>query len=240
MALRSLLTLVRVLGALALGLVLYAWFHPDSLARWTGQRSPASPPAAAAPATPAAPADRTETFPAAQPYNPATGVLPPSAAAPGLHTVTASQAAVAHWIGARYGVAPDAIAPLVAEADVLTRSYRLSPNLIMAVMAIESNFHPYIQSEAGAQGLMQVMPKIHSKRYEKFGGKTAFLDPMVSLRVGAEILRDCIKLKDGSEAEGLRFYFGGGPASDTYIEKVRAEQGRLTAVARGRHIPTTD
>ena len=240
MALRSLLTLVRVLGALALGLVLYAWFHPASLARWTGQRPPASPPAAAAPAAAAMPAGGTETFPAAQPYNPATGVVPASDGTPGLHTVTPSQAAVAHWIGARYGVAPDAIAPLVAEADVLTRSYRLSPNLIMAVMAIESNFHPYIQSEAGAQGLMQVMPKIHSKRYEKFGGRTAFLDPMVSLRVGAEILRDCIKLKDGSEAEGLRFYFGGGPASDTYIEKVRAEQGRLTAVARGRHIPTTD
>jgi hypothetical protein len=107
-------------------------------------------------------------------------------------------------------------------------------------MAIESNFHPYIQSEAGAQGLMQVMPKIHSKRYEKFGGKTAFLDPIVSLRVGAEILRDCIKLKDGSEAEGLRFYFGGGPSSDTYIEKVRGEQHRLNLVAHGGHVPTTD
>jgi len=262
MALRSLLTLVRVLGALALGLVLYAWTHPDILARWTGRHTSAPAPtataaasaASAAPATaptaaasapagvPGAarvPAGRADAFPTPV-DTPAAGVLPTSAAASGLLTITPTQSAVAHWVGARYGVAPDAIAPLVAEADVLTRTYHLSPNLLIAVMAIESNFHPYIQSEAGAQGLMQVMPKIHSKRYEKFGGKTAFLDPMVSLRVGAEILRDCIKLKDGSEAEGLRFYFGGGPASDTYIEKVRAEQQRLTAVARGRHLPTTD
>jgi soluble lytic murein transglycosylase-like protein len=167
-------------------------------------------------------------------------VARPAAAMVSSPKVTSAEAAMAHWIGTRYGVAPDAIAPLLAEADSLTGTYRFSPNLLIAVMAIESNFHPYIQSEAGAQGLMQVMPKIHSKRYEKFGGKTAFMDPIVSLRVGAEILRDCIKLKEGSETEGLRFYFGGGPSSDTYIQKVRAEQQRLNLVARGVLVPTTD
>jgi soluble lytic murein transglycosylase-like protein len=237
MAMRSLLTLVRVLGALALGFLLYAWTHPDTLDKWTAWRRTAS-------------ADQRQDNQAGKSDGPprsagAAGtdkpvVMPAAAGVPATQKVTGSQAAVAHWIGARYGVAPDAIAPLVAEADILTRTYRLSPNLLIAVMAIESNFHPYIQSEAGAQGLMQVMPKIHSKRYEKFGGKTAFLDPLVSLRVGAEILRDCVKLKDGSEAEALRFYFGGGPASDTYIQKVRAEQQRLNLVARGARVPTTD
>jgi hypothetical protein len=87
---------------------------------------------------------------------------------------------------------------------------------------------------------MPLTPKPHSKRYEKVGAKNAFHDPIVSLRVGAEILRDCIKLKDGSEQEGLRFYFGGGPASDTYIDKVRAEQQRLNSVFRGGQVPTRD
>lgn len=59
------------------------------------------------------------------------------------------------------------------------------------------------------------------------------------LRVGVEILRDCVKLKGGSEAAGLRFYVGGGPASDTYIDKVRAEQRKLNLVAAGAHVPTT-
>jgi hypothetical protein len=55
--------------------------------------------------------------------------------------------------------------------------------------------------------------------------------------VGAEILHDCVKLKDGSETEALRFYFGGGAASQTYIDKVRTEQRRLTQVAAGMRVP---
>ena len=210
---RRLLGLVQVIGVLALVGLLYAWRHPDSVNRWS---------------------ERTGAGAAAQHQTAAdTPALPAS------RSVTGAQGAVAHWIGVRYGVAPDAIAPLVAEADILGRKYGLSPHLLIAVMAIESNFHPYIESQAGAQGLMQVMPQVHSRRYEKFGGKSAFVDPMVSLRVGAEILRDCVRLRGGSEAEGLRFYFGGGPSSATYIEKVRAEQQRLNAVARGGHVPAT-
>jgi soluble lytic murein transglycosylase-like protein len=167
----------------------------------------------------------------------APAVAPPPLGMPAPVAVSVPQAAVAKWIGTKYHVAPEAIAPLVAEADKLAAAYRLSPQLLMAVMAIESNFHPYIQSEAGAQGLMQVMPLIHAKRYEKFGGKGSFVDPIVSLKVGAEILRDCIKLRGGSETEALRFYFGGGPASDGYIDKVRAEQRRLVLASTGAHPP---
>ncbi|AVR97131.1 lytic transglycosylase domain-containing protein [Pseudoduganella armeniaca] len=229
MALRGLLTLVRILGALALGFLLFAWFRLDGPTRGAEGHDEqlAAGGADGIPAT-ATGADDASFAPAIRSAIPAP--LP----------VTPTQATLARWIGTRYGVAPEAIAPLVAEADSLSRAYRLSPNLVIAVMAIESNFHPYVQSQAGAQGLMQVMPKIHSQRYQKFGGAAAYLDPIVSLRVGAEILRDCIKLKDGSEAEGLRFYFGGGPASDTYIDKVRAEQHKLNLVARGAHVPTAD
>lgn len=220
---RRLLRLVQIIGVLALVGLLYAWRHPDSVSQWSRTAATtATPEPQPAPAT-----------------DDAAGSAALAAAVPAPRSVTGAQAAVARWIGARYGVAPGAIAPLVAEADILGRKYNLSPNLLIAVMAIESNFHPYIESQAGAQGLMQVMPQVHSRRYEKFGGKSAFVDPLVSLRVGAEILRDCVRLRGGSEAEGLRFYFGGGPASATYIEKVRAEQQRLNAVARGGHVPAT-
>jgi hypothetical protein len=219
---RRLLRLVQVIGLLALVGLLYVWRHPDSLSRLSTRGNAAGAPSQQAQGKPA-----TDDTAAGTP------------AIPAPRSVTGAQGAVARWIGARYGVAPDAIAPLVAEADILGRKYGLTPNLLIAVMAIESNFHPYIESQAGAQGLMQVMPEVHSRRYEKFGGKSAFVDPIVSLRVGAEILRDCVRLRGGSEAEGLRFYFGGGPSSATYIEKVRAEQQRMNAVARGRHVPTT-
>ena len=196
--------------------------------------APAGPhavkPAAPAPAVVMAPVKPATATPV-QPAAPAPATAPPQLA------VSTSQAAVAHWVGTKYRVAPEAIAPLVVEADRLSALYHLSPQLLIAVMAIESNFHPYIQSEAGAQGLMQVMPKVHAKRYEKFGGKGSFVDPVVSLKVGAEILRDCVKLRGGSETEALRFYFGGGAASDGYIEKVQAEQRRLVQAAAGAHPP---
>ena len=244
--LRNVLTLVRVLGIVAVAIVVYAWLYPARLGEWLGGAQPAAQavaqaPAAtaaavpapatpaAAPATPAAPAQATPTPPA-----PAAVPSPPP---PKPVQASKAQAAMAQWLGAKYRVSPAMLEILIVESDKLSKTYGLSPNLVIAVMAIESNFHPYIQSEAGAQGLMQVMPVIHAKRYEKFGGKSSFIDPIVSLKVGAEILRDCMKLKGGSEDEALRFYFGGGASSGAYIDKVRAEQRRLNAVAAGRQVP---
>jgi len=255
-ALRSVLTLVRVLGVVAVAIVVYAWIYPERLGQWLGREqaeaqaeaqaaaapevaAPAAP-GAATPAGPAAPnvADPTVAAPAVA--APAASAQPPAvAAAETVHKpvkASRSQAAMAQWLGAKYRVSPSMLEILIVEADKLSKTYKLSPNLIIAVMAIESNFHPYIQSEAGAQGLMQVMPAIHAKRYEKFGGKSSFIDPIVSLKVGAEILRDCMKLKGGSEDEALRFYFGGGASSGAYIDKVRAEQRRLNMVAAGRQV----
>jgi len=150
-----------------------------------------------------------------------------------------SQADVATWLARKYRVAPEPLGALVAEAHVLAGSSKLPAHLILAVMAIESNFHPYVQSNAGAQGLMQVMPKVHAKRYEEFGGKLAAFDPITNLRVGVSVLVDCIKLKSGNVDDGLRFYLGGdsaAPGGDSYVARVRAEQVNMDAVAAGQWV----
>lgn len=237
---RTLLITLRAIGILAVLVLLYAWAYPASFGRWIGGDSkPLAPVAQLAPAAPAAAKAPVTTAQSAMAAPIASPPVPASwqntvAPVPAVKA-SASQAAMAQWLGAKYRTAPSAIEALIVEADRLSKTYQLSPNLLIAVMAIESNFHPYIQSEAGAQGLMQVMPAIHARRYEKYGGKSSFIDPVVSLKVGAEILRDCVKLK-GSETEALRFYFGGGPASDGYIDKVRAEQGRLNRVAAHKQV----
>lgn len=150
-----------------------------------------------------------------------------------------SQAAVATWLGQKYKIAPEPLAALVAEAHVLAKRYKLAPHLILSVMAIESNFHPYVQSHAGAQGLMQVMTAIHVKRYEAYGGKLAAFDPITNLRVGVAVLYDSIKLKGGSLEDGLLFYLGGDAVTDDggYVAKVLAEQARLDQVAAGVNVP---
>ena len=216
MTLRRLLMVLRLLGVFSLALVVYVWSHPGSLSRWIGPDKPARKSADVAPTA------QQTALPVWENY------LEPV-------RVSQAQAAQALWLGGKYRVAPEAVEILLFEADRLSKLYRLPPNLIISVMAIESNFHPFIESQAGAQGLMQVMPAIHAKRYDRLGGKS--IDPIVNLQVGAEILRDCIKLKGGSEEEGLRFYFGGGAASDAYIEKVKDEQVRLGQVAAGLRVP---
>ena len=67
-----------------------------------------------------------------------------------------AQAAVAFWLSRKYGVAPEPLSVLVAEAFEIGQKVKLDPTLILAVMAIESGFNPFAQSPMGAQGLMQV------------------------------------------------------------------------------------
>ena len=161
------------------------------------------------------------------------------ATATDLKDVPRKQAAVAAWLATKYRVAPEPIAALVAEAYELSDDTKLKPHLILAVMAIESSFHPYIQSQAGAQGLMQVMTDIHIKKYEKYGGKLAAFDPLTNMRVGTRVLHEYVKLKGGVE-EGLLFYLGGDSfQSDTgYVAKVLAEQAKLDDVASGQKVST--
>ena len=149
-----------------------------------------------------------------------------------LSQISPAQAAVANWLGTRYRIGPEVVARLLLEAGEESRQKRIPAHLILAVMAIESNFHPYVESQAGAQGLMQVMPKVHARRYEAYGGSAAAFDPVVNLRVGAAVLADCIRLRGGSEKEGLRYYFGGvGTSSDDYVDKVQELRTRLDAIA---------
>ena len=161
------------------------------------------------------------------------------ATATDLKDMPRKQAAVAAWLATKYRVAPEPIAALVSEAYVLSESTKLKPHLLLAVMAIESSFHPYVQSQAGAQGLMQVMTDIHAKKYEKYGGKLAAFDPLTNLRVGAKVLQEYIKQK-GSTEDGLLFYLGGDALqSDTgYVAKVLAEQAKLDQVAAGEKVST--
>ncbi|MEN9905132.1 MAG: hypothetical protein RLZZ555_1697 [Pseudomonadota bacterium] len=143
------------------------------------------------------------------------------------------QAQVANWISRKYRVAPEPVSALVAEAFALGSRIKLDPTLILAVAAIESRFNPFAQSPVGAQGLMQVLTRVHSDKYEDFGGKQAALDPVANLRVGVQVLQDCIR-NAGSTEGGLRCYVGAAnsDASD-YIAKVKAEQQRLRSVAQG-------
>jgi soluble lytic murein transglycosylase-like protein len=151
-----------------------------------------------------------------------------------------AQASVALWLSRRYHVAPEPVSRLVQEAWNVGALVNLDPTLILSVMAVESSFNPFAQSPVGAQGLMQVMTKIHDDKYEAFGGKHAAFDPVTNLRVGVQILKECIARAGGLEA-GLRAYVGAANSGEDggYAAKVLAHQGLLRLVASGGHVRTT-
>lgn len=148
------------------------------------------------------------------------------------------QAAVASWLSRKYGVAPEPLSVLVAEAFEIGQKVKLDPTLILAVMAIESGFNPFAQSPMGAQGLMQVMTQVHQEKYENFGGKLAAFDPVVNLRVGVKVLQECIARAGGSVEGGLKHYVGAGnlETDGGYTDKVMAEHSRLLAVVGGKAV----
>lgn len=147
------------------------------------------------------------------------------------------QASVAYWLSQKYRVAPEPLGALVAEAYQIGVKVKVEPTLLLAIMAIESGFNPFAQSPVGAQGLMQVMTRVHSDKYDNFGGVHAAFDPVTNLRVGAKVLQDCIA-RAGSVEGGLRRYVGATTNGDGgYVVKVMSEFGRLQSVAAGKSVP---
>ena len=148
------------------------------------------------------------------------------------------QANLAYWLSKKYRVAPEPLSALVAEAYDVGPDNNIEPTLILAVMAIESGFNPFAQSHVGAQGLMQVMTKIHEQKYQGFGGALAAFDPVANVRVGVNVLKECIN-RAGSIEGGLKLYVGAGNMKDDqgYASKVMGEHARLQQVAKGVRVP---
>lgn len=154
------------------------------------------------------------------------------------HELPKQQAAVAYWLSKKYRVAAEPLAVLVSEAFEIGKRTKLDPTLILAIMAVESSFNPFAQSQVGAQGLMQVMTRVHGEKYESAGGTLTAFDPITNMRVGVKVLQECIA-RAGSLEGGLRFYVGAAnlPDDGGYASKVLAEHERLRQVVAGRAPP---
>lgn len=139
--------------------------------------------------------------------------------------------AVQDYISAKYRVSGDQARKLVSTAHTVGTEMELDPLLLLAIMAIESSFNPQAQSRVGAQGLMQVMTKIHHERFKPFGGPQAAFNPVANIRVGASILKEYV-IRSGSLHKGLKMYVGVGPnGKSVYGDKVLAERKRMANAA---------
>lgn len=157
-----------------------------------------------------------------------------------LADLSPTQAKVAKWISLRYNVAIDPLVPLIAEAWTLGPQMGVKPTLLLAVAAIESRFNPIAQSHFGAQGLMQVRTSVHEERYDEHGGLDMVFDPVVNMRVGANILEEYIRRFGGIE-KGLNAYVGAAYSGNHngYAGKVFGVQKRLDAIVEVTKKTTT-
>jgi soluble lytic murein transglycosylase-like protein len=86
-------------------------------------------------------------------------------------------------------------------------AYSLPPELLLAVMKVESNFNPRAVSRAGAQGLMQLMPATAAAL-----GVTDPFDPRQSIVGGAYTLRVLVNEFEGEVPLAVAAYNAGSKA----------------------------
>jgi soluble lytic murein transglycosylase-like protein len=115
--------------------------------------------------------------------------------------------------------------------------YGRDPNLVLAIMAVESDFNPNASSNVGAVGLMQVMP--HWKRVLGITGELT--DPEINIRMGLQILGFYLEMYQDLDMALTAYNRGPGPVevalrngqspNNGYAPKVRATYERLKTLS---------
>jgi soluble lytic murein transglycosylase-like protein len=95
------------------------------------------------------------------------------------------------------------------------RQNDVDPDLVRAVVQVESAYNPYAVSPKGAQGLMQLMPSTA----HRFGVKNAF-NPEENVRAGVAYLRQLLDRYNNDERLALAAYNAGPGAVDKYGQTI--------------------
>jgi len=126
------------------------------------------------------------------------------------------------------------------------RKHDLEPDLVMAVIEVESAGYHLATSHVGALGLMQLLPstgkELAGKRGIEWKGPDTLFDPIVNIRLGTTYLRELADRYDGNVSIALAAYNWGPGRIDRrlrrgatvpsrYIEQVMSAVDRYTITA---------
>lgn len=136
--------------------------------------------------------------------------------------------------------------------DQASQRYEVDPDLINAIIWVESRFQPRAKSPAGARGLMQLMPATANAMARQMGrGTPRVFDPEFNIRAGSLFLLQMFDRFDGDETLALAAYNAGAgnvskwmkhdgelpPRSLAYVENVQRARMRFIAMRDQREHP---
>ena len=126
------------------------------------------------------------------------------------------------------------------------RLHDLEPDLVMAVIEVESAGYHLAESHVGALGLMQLLPptgkEMAGRRGIEWKGPDTLFDPVINVRLGTTYLRELADRYDGDVNMALAAYNWGPGRIDRrlargaslpqrYIEQVRRAADRYASTA---------
>jgi len=129
-------------------------------------------------------------------------------------------------------------AQVEAAIEQAAARHHVDPNLVRAVVKVESNFNPNAVSRKGAMGLMQLMPGTAREL-----AVTDPFDPQQNVEAGVRHLRGLLDSYDGDVSRSLAAYNAGAKAVAThhgvppyaetqdYVRRITKLYGNGTAVA---------
>ena len=135
---------------------------------------------------------------------------------------------VEHLRSRAKGWSPDQIARLADVVVDRADRYDLDPELVLAVMSVESTFRFRARSRVGALGLMQVMPstgRLYARRAGvRWRGAPTLYDPVANIRIGTRYLAWLIKKFRGDLPLALTSYCHGIGR----VKRILRKQGKLS------------
>jgi soluble lytic murein transglycosylase-like protein len=125
--------------------------------------------------------------------------------------------------------------------DFRAREHGIRPDLVRAVIQVESAFNPRARSHKGAMGLMQLMPGTAAEY-----GVTNAYDPVQNIRAGVAYLKSLLVRFGNDVSLALAAYNAGPRAVEKYgravppyketrdyVSKIRANAGSAAAAENG-------